>query len=422
VWQLEKETFEDTPGFVFAPVTEVVEPHEDPTAPHAEVQRQAAHIRTDLDRFSDLEISSLVRHGYCVARKACRSRPDLFGANLPADAPWDPIPSKRSATVPAVPKGKSVASCPPVTATIEARKLQASGHRRIWSTLLDYRDWTSYIYVPIIVPILFLMPYIAYKEYQRTHRINQLVKSIVHNSRDYQEMSRLVDEGPVPAFSGEVAEDIAQLDEPDDRAFLVLTDTQIVDMRRLYSPESWRGGGSPAMYGYRRLHVVKQPENTDNRLLRVQLRPESTQVDARFPAQPLQPTLRRAKLKNSEADPEQYLWEMACDFQKVPAGEAMDIFVEYSSRDAIKKQSETGHALSFAVQAETAEKILWLLMPEGKEYRSWSLIRYETGKPGTVEAVKPVTEYLAQDYTILAFKLLALKPGFTYEVRWTYKE
>jgi hypothetical protein len=32
--------------------------------------------------------------------------------------------------------------------------LQASAIRRIWGTLLDWRDWTSYVYVPIIVPIL----------------------------------------------------------------------------------------------------------------------------------------------------------------------------------------------------------------------------------------------------------------------------
>ena len=82
VWQLENETFKDTPGFVFARITEVVEPHEDPTALHPEVQRQMANIRTDLDRFSPLEISSLVRHGYCVgpqgvpgAARTVRRRP-----------------------------------------------------------------------------------------------------------------------------------------------------------------------------------------------------------------------------------------------------------------------------------------------------------------------------------------------------------
>ena len=88
VWQLETETFQDSPSFVFAPITEVVEPAEDSTALHPEIQRQAANIRTDLDRFSTLEISSLVRHGYCVGRKACRwgEFPDMFGAELPVGA------------------------------------------------------------------------------------------------------------------------------------------------------------------------------------------------------------------------------------------------------------------------------------------------------------------------------------------------
>ena len=128
VWQLEIETFQDTPGFVFAPITEVVEPAEDPTALHPEIQRQAANIRTDFDRFSPLEISSLVRHGYCVGRKACRARPDLFGADLPANAPWDPIPGPRGAAsaAAAVTRHDRGPSREPAAATVEARTLQAS--------------------------------------------------------------------------------------------------------------------------------------------------------------------------------------------------------------------------------------------------------------------------------------------------------
>src|SRR5262249_54944390 len=92
VWQLESEIIADTPGFTFAHIKAIVDPEQDPTALHPEVQRQTADIRTDLDRFSPLEISSLIRHGYCVGRKACKARPDVFGADLPTSAPWDPIP------------------------------------------------------------------------------------------------------------------------------------------------------------------------------------------------------------------------------------------------------------------------------------------------------------------------------------------
>src|SRR6516164_8936837 len=78
VWQLEIETLQDAPGFAFAPITDIVWPHDDPTALHPVIQRQLVNVRTDLDNFSDLEISGLVQHGYCVARKACRSHPELF--------------------------------------------------------------------------------------------------------------------------------------------------------------------------------------------------------------------------------------------------------------------------------------------------------------------------------------------------------
>jgi hypothetical protein len=48
-------------------------------------------------------------------------------------------------------------------------------------------------------------------------------------------------------------------------------------------------------------------------------------------------------------------------------------------------------------------------------------VRYQTGKPETAESFLPVTEYLPEDYTILAFKMVALKSGYTYEVFWRYK-
>jgi hypothetical protein len=47
-------------------------------------------------------------------------------------------------------------------------------------------------------------------------------------------------------------------------------------------------------------------------------------------------------------------------------------------------------------------------------------VRYEKGKPETMEVFKFATEYLAANYSILAFKLLALEPGYVYELTWYY--
>ena len=85
-------------------------------------------------------------------------------------------------------------------------------------------------------------------------------------------------------------------------------------------------------------------------------------------------------------------------------------------------QQATGAAsLSFDIEVETVELSRWLLLPEGKEFRDFRLIRYEKGKPETADDVKVVTRFLSDDYSILAFKLLALKPGYTYELTWFYR-
>jgi hypothetical protein len=64
--------------------------------------------------------------------------------------------------------------------------------------------------------------------------------------------------------------------------------------------------------------------------------------------------------------------------------------------------------LSYEVNAETAEVTRWILLPKGQGYRNFRIVRYKTEKPDQVERVRVVTQYLAEDYTILAYKLLSV--------------
>jgi IMP cyclohydrolase len=114
-------------------------------------------------------------------------------------------------------------------------------------------------------------------------------------------------------------------------------------------------------------------------------------------------------------------WEIGADFAKVPRGDSVDLIYEHLSPGLFLRDGVGSTTLAFDVEAETVELTRWLLLPRGEEYRSFQIIRYETGKPQTTEEVKVVTEYLAEDFTILAFKLLALKAGYTYELTWFHR-
>jgi predicted acylesterase/phospholipase RssA len=441
VWQLEVDTFAGTPGFVFAPISRVIEWEDDPTALHPEVQRVTANIRTDLDRFSRLEISSLIRHGYCVGRSTCRARPDLFGETIPADAPWDPLTSKSLVTAVKEPPGRvTVATLPsatipketlaqdkhdgavpePVLETVASRKLQQSAGRRIWSTLLDYRDWTSYVYVPILVPILVLLPYFIVKYYKHSYTVNRLIGSLSHGSRDFEQMSYLIENRSTP-WVGEVAEEVRSLDKPDLKGFEILQHSRIYDLRSWKPSRSEKSDSSNLAFGYQRLKVLRQPENARTTLFQMNLLQNSPRTAVRFPVQQLQPTLRKCNLEGSVGGEEKCGWQASFDFGHVPPGESADLLIEYHSPGYYLQSGANGTAMALPIHAPTAELTMWILMPDGSEYRDFRIVRYETEKPDKVEAVKVVSEYLPDDYTILAFKLLSLKAGYTYKVSWTYK-
>jgi len=402
VWQLENETFKGTPGFVFARITDVVDPKEDPTTLHPEVQRQLPMIRTDLDRFSSMEVASLVHQGYCAGRKACRALPEAFGTDLPENAPWAPVPEPDAR---------------PADITRHARALNKSGVRRIWRTLLDYRDWTSYVYVPIIVPMLVLLPYFSVKYYEYSHRMNQIIQSLAQGSKDVEEMSRLM-EGPVARFASVKATPLPENTIFDPRGFTILQDLRMIDLRRWFGAHS--SAAESYMYGYRRLKIRRDPGNTSNHVFRTSVLAFSPETLVRFPAQDLEPTLYAQNMGTDARGQKMVHWTVGVDMRRVPPGDFVELIYEHISPGIFVTEGMSSNTLTYSVEAPTVELTRWLLMPQGKKYKNFQLIRYKTGDPDNAEGVKLATEYLPGDKEILAFKLLALDAGYTYELSWFY--
>jgi hypothetical protein len=245
-----------------------------------------------------------------------------------------------------------------------------------------------------------------------------LVQSFSQGSRDLETLSQMLENRPAP-WPDEPAEEVSHLDGPDLKGFDILQDSRIVDLRN-WRPGRARTGDQTALV-HRRLKVVKESENNENNLFRLHLLPTSPKAVFHFPAQRLQPRLRKSAVGSSVPGQEECYWEASFDFEGVPPGEFIDLLVEYRSPGAYLEVGESASACSIPVQTDTAELTVWILMPRGKEYRDFHISRHETGKAGKVEPVHVVTEYLAEDFTILAFKLLALKPGWTYEISWVYK-
>src|SRR3954470_276273 len=429
VWQLEHETFQDTPEFVFVPITEVVEPSEDPTALHPEVQRQLPNIRTDFDRFSLLEISALVRHGYCVGRKACRARPDLFGADLPHNLPWDPIPRPYGAAA-AVPVATPAEghSIEPAETMVKARILQASALRRIWSSLFDYRDWISYIYVPLLFPLFILLPFGILEYYKSAERSHELVKWLYQGNPDLLQVQVLLQSLPAiwPSGSGAAAQERDSFEGLDNTGYTILKETRIADLR-LWDPMD--RDKSTVQY-VRRITVMKDPDELehDNEFF-IKLTPTHNDAQVRFPPQRLSPTLVKTPDKPDPSTPtKQSMWGVIYDFTNVPKGRVEELNVVDQDHGVSLGSNSTGSNLTFHTWAYRAALSMWILMPQGKAYGSWLLTRRSEArgraddpKREGVEVVTPIEQFVSNDSSIIGFELVGFKGGYTYDISWTYK-
>ena len=141
----------------------------------------------------------------------------------------------------------------------------------------------------------------------------------------------------------------------------------------------------------------------------------------RFPQQQLVPKLSMMKTAETLGSEKLRRYEISADFKRVPPGDVVDLIYEHYFPGVFLQRIDNATTLSYPTEVDTAEMTRWFMMPRGHEYKSWRILEYETGKPGTVEPLKVFTEYLAEDSSILAFKLLSVKGGVTHDVEWKYK-
>jgi hypothetical protein len=302
-----------------------------------------------------------------------------------------------------------------VPETEKSRALQQSGRRRLWSTLLDYRDWTSFVYVPLLVPILIVLPYYGAKWYHQAQAAQRLIEGMAQSNQDYAVMSKLLQEGPVPPFEGMPVQEEGAFTPADYSGFEVITDTRILDYR------PWKTGSRRAderswAYAYRRMRVKKLTPVGSEFVIRIRAMPSKMQV--RTLQKNVPAVLRVGRDTTADGKPVP-AFELAFDLALVPAKDVVDLSCELVVHEP---PPDILQSVSLYVDSKTDLLTCWLLLPEGKQYQSMEVLRYPSGKGSSPERIVPANEMVSPDGQIVALTLLSLEPGFKYERRWTYRD
>lgn len=404
VGQLERETFQDAPGLVFAATFHEVSEDEDRTVMPLAVQRRIPTIRTDLDRFSPVEISSLLRHGYCVGRKTCRHNPALFGDELPDGPPWDPLDAGESAR-PATVTSRTRPGATSV-ATGQARTLHASSARRIWSTMWDYRDWVSYLYIPILLPILLFGPYVGYRMYRQSQLISSVTSSLQNAGPFLIKAFDLLESGPVAALDSMAMEEVPQLDPETLEGVEAWQDGWIIDLRR-----------SDMVYKYRRVQVVRSRDVERPALVRLNGPAEGAGFRIRSPNSELHPRISRETPAQGAAT-DNFTWQIEFDLSRVPPGEPADIVVE--TQRLRELPAELPPMVEFEVTGSPGILTLFVLLPADRPYGDFWVLRTDPDQPGLVEKIVPSSRGRREDGSVIMIQIIEPEPGSVYECHWTW--
>ena len=417
VWQLERENFGQQDGFTFLPITEIIRAEDDPTAMHPVIQAEVQSIRTDLDKFTDFEVNALVRHGYEVTKKYCEqigitSRDDV------SCQPWTPLPDDFCGEHSGQGGGDQEKSKKASWETVASRKLRTSSHRKVWSTLIDLRDWTSYVYAAVALLLFVCAPAYVYRLRKHTELLTTMIDSIALGDPDIRQILDLVEGTATDNWTvtplGEVAGPVeAKLDGVE-----VLSQSRIYDLRKfdpLATGDDLRG----FVTAWDRVVLrFKEGYSGDRQVVFTGIFPMDV-VDIRQPKAQPQGVFKKVRYLNEEGEDKRntlHAWhEVAFDLSSIPVGERVTLQIATKAR---VPGSLTGH-LPFFVNKRTELLSSWLLFPEDRPYSAYRLVRYPMDKSS---APVPMDPRFAIDHpfgSLIGWSVIMPKEGMVYECRWT---
>ena len=417
VWQLERDHFAHERQCHFAASADLVSPETDPTALHPEIQVQVSRIRTDMDRFSQLEIGGLIRHGYCVARQACRSLPAPLNEHVSDEPPWDPTTKRSDENTDS--DGSSGNRFENVSQA--ARQLQGSARRRLWSSLIDLRDWVTWLYIPLIVVAAGVLPFFTYRTYRHARLNATLTRAVTDMREDFSRMLDLLEHGTPRALASMKYED-AEAMSPllADEGLDIISDNRITDLREWFDEGN---GSARRVYVCRHVLVRKTSDSRQTAGLKLLGMWDLPELIVQCPNRDLRPKLQRFNQSATNDAQGPFSWEVVLDFSDVPVGETVDVRLDLmltATPDPDRVRNKRWW--HFQVDANPEIVTSWILLPADRPHAEFSVVRFRNDEPNVPELVKPTHRTSLNRGTVINWSVVHPKPGYTYSAEWSWPE
>jgi hypothetical protein len=294
-----------------------------------------------------------------------------------------------------------------------AEQLRGSSHRKVWSTLLDWKDWPSYLYAALGLLLFVVLPVHVYRLHRHAAMLTSMIDSIAEGDPDIRLVLDLVEADPLGSWQKIEVADAPTATSDDFAGLEVLAHSRITDLRT-----AWSGGLRPDLGGQVRfrervvLRVNDEARRTRGVVFRTVLPVQ--EVEYRQPKDATPMRVRRVHGRDATGAPD-LRYEIHVDLSRAPIGQPVSLELAAIVRFASLPAGRMPMVMQFDADLLT----VWMLFPDDHPYKRYQLVTYPRGAEAAAE---PLTSRYTIDHPygrLIGWSVITPRQGTVYECRWT---
>jgi hypothetical protein len=293
-----------------------------------------------------------------------------------------------------------------------ARRLRESSRRRVWSTLFDWRDWPSYLFLAIALLLFAYLPLQVYQLYRKSLTQADIIKSIARGEPDIYRILELGTSDPMADWVGEEIAEKAERTDVSYEGLEIISHSRIYDLRH-WNPDAESTDRQGHVYVRDRIELkfLESYQGDGHVTFSVPNRMEN--VEFRQPVEGIRGIISRVAEPTDERGLSRTVYEFEYDLSQALPEEPVTIELEL-----IGNVPKTVKA-PFVTHAKTDVISVWLLFPADRPYRTYSLVSYPVDRS---RAASPMANRFTIDHpygSLIGWSVINPDPEHVYECRWT---
>ena len=284
----------------------------------------------------------------------------------------------------------------------------------MWSTLLDPRDWPSYVYVFAALVLFVYLPLQVYQLYKKSQMQATVINAIASGDPDFRQVLDLLDKDPTSDWATIEIGEKAEPTELDYSGLEILTHSRMLDLRKWNPDEASPDRQGRVLLRDRVTFKLVDPASSRRRVTFRNVLPIED-VEFRQPKGRLQAVVSRVKKPLEVFDGRGTTYEIEYDLTQIPFGEPVTVEIAALARLPVL----TSGRAPFVMQCKTDLLSVWMLFPEDRPYRTYSLVRYPADKSQPPQMMDPRNTIDHPYGSLIGWSVVNPQVGTVYECRWT---